>query len=106
MALEKSEENFLVTEVQDLRTKFLTENRCIQENRLDILLQEVLSAGKSGVAVLEADSDQHNFDFTSSLFFVTTFLTTTGETEKSHCQSEVRLRNSVGFGMRGALGTL
>lgn len=91
MALEQSEENYLVTEVQDLRTKFLTENRCIQETRLDSLLQDVLSAGKTGVAVLEADSDRYNFDFTSSLFFVTTFLTTTGETEKSPYHTNVRL---------------
>lgn len=90
MALEQSEENYLVTEVQDLRTKFLTENRCIQEKRLDSLLQDVLSAGKTGVAVLEADSDRYNFDFTSSLFFVTTFLTTTGETEKSRYHTNVR----------------
>ncbi|XP_063042439.1 potassium channel, subfamily K, member 7 [Engraulis encrasicolus] len=78
MALEQSGETHLVTEVQDLRTTFLNENRCVQEKRLDVLLREVLTAGKSGVAVLEADSDQYNFDFTSSLFFVTTFLTTTG----------------------------
>lgn len=79
MALEQSGETHLVTEVQDLRTTFLNENRCVLEKRLDVLLREVLTAGKSGVAVLEADSDQYNFDFTSSLFFVTTFLTTTGE---------------------------
>ncbi|KAG5260686.1 hypothetical protein AALO_G00295290 [Alosa alosa] len=78
MALEQSGENYLVTEVQHLRTRFLSENRCLQEKRLDTLLQEVLTVGKSGVAVLEADSDHYNFDFTSSLFFVTTFLTTTG----------------------------
>ena len=84
MALEESGENHLVTEVQDLRRTFLKENGCIHETRLDILLREVLFVGKSGVAVLEADSDQYNFDFTSSLFFVTTFLTTTGDQTQSN----------------------
>ncbi|KAK9972255.1 hypothetical protein ABG768_025577 [Culter alburnus] len=78
MILEQPEENLLVTEIRELKARFLAENPCVEENSLDSLLMNVLSASKRGVAVLKSDSDECNFDFTSSLFFVITFLTTTG----------------------------
>ncbi|XDV18851.1 hypothetical protein PO909_024458 [Leuciscus waleckii] len=78
MILEQPEENLLVQEVRDLKAIFLTENPCVEESSLDSLLMNVLSASKRGVAALKSDSVECNFDFTSSLFFVITFLTTTG----------------------------
>lgn len=78
MALEQPEQDSLVAEVRELRVRFLESNKCVKESSLDRLLRKVLLAGKRGVTV-KADSDEYNFDFTSSLFFVITFLTTTGE---------------------------
>ncbi|XP_055053016.2 LOW QUALITY PROTEIN: potassium channel, subfamily K, member 7 [Misgurnus anguillicaudatus] len=78
MILEEPEENDLVEQVRELKARFLADNRCVEERSLDELLTKVLSASRRGVAVLKSDSDQCNFDFTSSLFFVITFLTTTG----------------------------
>ncbi|XP_072542974.1 potassium channel, subfamily K, member 7 [Salminus brasiliensis] len=76
MVLEQPEEDSLVSEVRGLRAGFLEDHPCVEESSLDELLRTVLSAGKRGVS--EADGEEYNFDFTSSLFFVTTFLTTTG----------------------------
>uniref|UniRef100_A0A671N189 Potassium channel, subfamily K, member 7 n=1 Tax=Sinocyclocheilus anshuiensis TaxID=1608454 RepID=A0A671N189_9TELE len=78
MILEQPEENLLVKEVRELKALFLADNPCVEESSLDLLLINVLSASKRGVATLESASDECNFDFTSSLFFVVTFLTTTG----------------------------
>ncbi|XP_062849197.1 potassium channel, subfamily K, member 7 [Trichomycterus rosablanca] len=78
MALEQSEQDLLVADVHELRVRFLEKNQCVNKSSLEHLLRKILLAGKRGVAVLKADSDEYNFDFTSSLFFVTTFLTTTG----------------------------
>lgn len=79
MILEQPEENVLVNEVRQLKARFLADNPCVVESSLDGLLKNVLSASKRGVGALESASDECNFDFTSSLFFVITFLTTTGE---------------------------
>lgn len=78
MVLEQPEQDALVAEVHERRRRFLEDNQCVKESSLDRLLKKVLFAGKRGVTV-KADSDEYNFDFTSSLFFVITFLTTTGE---------------------------
>ncbi|XP_048885023.1 potassium channel, subfamily K, member 7 isoform X1 [Brienomyrus brachyistius] len=78
MVLEKPQERALLAEVRRLRLLFLEQNRCLQEKRLDQLLKKALFAGKRRIAVLDADADELNNDFTSSLFFVTTYLTTTG----------------------------
>lgn len=75
MILEEPEENHLVEQVRELKARFLADNRCVEERSLVKILTKVLSASRRGVA----DSDRCNFDFTSSLFFVITFLTTTGE---------------------------
>lgn len=83
MILEQPEENLLVQEVRELKALFLIENPCVEERSLDSLLMNVLSASKRGVAALKSDSTECNFDFTSSLFFVITFLTTTGEQSDS-----------------------
>ncbi|XP_066537670.1 potassium channel, subfamily K, member 7 [Hoplias malabaricus] len=76
MVLEQPEESSLVFQVRGLRDNFLKAHPCVQERGLDELLRSVLSAGKRGVS--GDNGDEYNFDFTSSLFFVTTFLTTTG----------------------------
>lgn len=82
MVLEQPEQNSLAAEVHELRVRFLENNQCVKERSLDRLLRKVLSAEKRGVSV-KADSDEYNFDFTSSLFFVITFLTTTGEPQST-----------------------
>lgn len=84
MELEQAEQDLLVADVRELRVKFLEKNRCVTERSLERLLQKILVAGKRGV--LKTDSDEYNFDFTSSLFFVTTFLMTTGELQKTNHQ--------------------
>lgn len=90
MILEQPEENLLVKEVRELKARFLAENPCVEEVSLDSLLMNMLSASKRGVAALKSDSDECNFDFTSSLFFVITFLTTTGEqSEQLRCWLDV-----------------
>ncbi|XP_018599947.1 potassium channel, subfamily K, member 7 [Scleropages formosus] len=76
--LEQPDGMSLLAEVQDLREEFLDSNRCVQEGSLRRLLAKALFADKRGVAVLGADSEELSYDFTSSLFFVTAFLTTTG----------------------------
>ncbi|KPP75922.1 potassium channel subfamily K member 1-like [Scleropages formosus] len=75
--LEQPDGMSLLAEVQDLREEFLDSNRCVQEGSLRRLLAKALFADKRGVAVLGADSEELSYDFTSSLFFVTAFLTTT-----------------------------
>ncbi|XP_036403555.1 potassium channel, subfamily K, member 7 [Megalops cyprinoides] len=78
MALEQPGEIAIQAGVQNLRVGFLNENRCVRESSLDNLLKKAFFAGKRGVAVLEAESEEYSYDFSSSLFFLTTFLTTTG----------------------------
>ncbi|KAJ8405375.1 hypothetical protein AAFF_G00318480 [Aldrovandia affinis] len=78
MALETPLENALVAEVEQLRIGFLDRNRCVKGSSLDALLKKALFAEKRRVAVLDAESEEYSYDFPSSLFFVTTFLTTTG----------------------------
>lgn len=82
MVLEEPEQNLLIAEVHELRMRFLENNQCVKESSLDGLLRKVLYAGKRGVTI-KADSEEYNFDFTSSLFFVITFLTTTGEPQST-----------------------
>ncbi|KAJ8337652.1 hypothetical protein SKAU_G00366180 [Synaphobranchus kaupii] len=78
MVLEKPEEVALVAEVQQLRFEFLDRHRCVKESHLDDLLKKTLFAEERGVAVVEAESEEYSYDFSSSLFFITTFLTTIG----------------------------
>ncbi|KAK2860616.1 hypothetical protein Q7C36_004782 [Tachysurus vachellii] len=77
MLLEQPEQDLLVAEVHELQVRFLENHGCMKESDLDRLLRKLLHAGKRGVTI-KADNNEYNFDFTSSLFFVITFLTTTG----------------------------
>ncbi|KAI5104153.1 potassium channel, subfamily K, member 1b isoform 1 [Silurus meridionalis] len=77
MVLEQPEQDLLAAEVHEVWVKFLQNNPCVKERSLDRLLKKVLLAGKRGVTIMD-DNGEYNFDFTSSLFFVITFLTTTG----------------------------
>lgn len=83
MVLEQPEQDLLAAEVRELRVRFLENNKCVKESSLDDLLRKMLLARRRGVTVT-ADSDEYNFDFTSSLFFVITFLTTTGEPQSAN----------------------
>ncbi|XP_069036676.1 potassium channel, subfamily K, member 7 [Lepisosteus oculatus] len=77
-ALEQAGEVALRRELREVRAAFLDDHRCLREAPLDALLEEVVSAGQHGVSALDDRSEECNSDFTSSLFFVTAFLTTTG----------------------------
>ncbi|KAJ8281806.1 hypothetical protein COCON_G00043250 [Conger conger] len=77
-ALEKSEADALVAEVRQFRIEFLDRHRCVKGSRLDEFVKMALFAEERGVGVLEAEDEEYSYDFSSSLFFVVTILTTTG----------------------------
>lgn len=83
-AVEKPVEKELRAEVEELRRSFLLENPCVAESRLSELLGKALSAHRSDVAVLKADADERQYDFTSSLYFVIVTLTTMGKLQSRH----------------------
>uniref|UniRef100_A0A4W4GUN5 Potassium channel domain-containing protein n=1 Tax=Electrophorus electricus TaxID=8005 RepID=A0A4W4GUN5_ELEEL len=78
MLLEQPEEDLLDAEVHEFVGRFLEDHKCVQERSLRNLLRKVLFTDRRGIAVLKSESNEYNFDFTSSLFFIITFLTTTG----------------------------
>ncbi|XP_076829302.1 potassium channel, subfamily K, member 7 [Brachyhypopomus gauderio] len=78
MCLEQPEADLLDAEAHGFVERFLEDHKCVQERNLNHLLRKVFFANRRGVAVLKSESDEYNFDFTSSLFFIITFLTTTG----------------------------
>ncbi|XP_044196919.1 potassium channel, subfamily K, member 7 [Thunnus albacares] len=90
-AVEMPVEKELRVEVEELRRLFLQENPCVQERRLSELLEKVLSAHQSDVAVLKADADESDYDFTSSLYFVIVTLTTMGSDSYTPKSDEAKL---------------
>lgn len=67
----------------DLRD-FLRNNSCVSDARLEKLLARALEASNYGVSILGNDT-QRSWDFVSSLFFTSTVLTTTGESNGYRC---------------------
>ncbi|KAK6477781.1 potassium channel subfamily K member 1-like [Huso huso] len=78
MALEMPRETELREQLRTLRDTFLDSNQCVQGDVLESFIEKVLFAKKYGVSALDERSLESNYDFTSSLFFVSAFLTTTG----------------------------
>ncbi|MGH0116854.1 UNVERIFIED_CONTAM: hypothetical protein FKN15_019243 [Acipenser sinensis] len=78
MALEMPRETELREQLRTLRATFLDSNQCVQDGVLESFIEKVLFAKKYGVSALDERSLESNYDFTSSLFFVSAFLTTTG----------------------------
>ncbi|XP_030073849.1 potassium channel subfamily K member 7 [Microcaecilia unicolor] len=77
-ALEQQHEMGLRRQVAEARSSFILGHACISDNGLQSLLEQVLAADNYGVSALENISTSENWSFSSSLFFVTTVLTTTG----------------------------
>lgn len=72
-------EDLLRQELRTIKKQFLQENECLSEERLEEFLEKALEASNYGVSILNNASANWNWDFTSSLFFASTVLSTTGE---------------------------
>lgn len=72
-------EDLLRQELRAVKQRFLQENECLSEERLERFLKTALDASSYGVSILNNASVNWNWDFTSSLFFASTVLSTTGE---------------------------
>ncbi|XP_067839832.1 potassium channel subfamily K member 1-like [Heptranchias perlo] len=71
-------EDNLRRDLKELKSQFLQDNPCLAEDTLERFLSRVLEANNYGVSVLNNATGKWNWDFTSSLFFAATVLTTTG----------------------------
>uniref|UniRef100_H3ADL9 Potassium channel subfamily K member n=2 Tax=Latimeria chalumnae TaxID=7897 RepID=H3ADL9_LATCH len=71
-------EDLLRQELRSLKRQFLEEHSCFSEEKLEEFLAKVLEASNYGVSVLNNATGKWNWDFTSSLFFASTVLSTTG----------------------------
>ncbi|XP_015275274.1 PREDICTED: potassium channel subfamily K member 1 [Gekko japonicus] len=71
-------EDLLRQELRKLKRSFVEEHKCLSEAQLESFLARVLEASNYGVSVLSNASANWNWDFTSSLFFASTVLSTTG----------------------------
>ncbi|XP_066515743.1 potassium channel subfamily K member 1b [Hoplias malabaricus] len=71
-------EDVLRQELRNIKRQFLQENECLSEKRLELFLAKALDASNYGVSILNNASANWNWDFTSSLFFASTVLSTTG----------------------------
>ncbi|KAL8185882.1 UNVERIFIED_CONTAM: hypothetical protein K2H54_059370 [Gekko kuhli] len=72
-------EDLLRQELRKLKRSFVEEHKCLSEAQLERFLARVLEASNYGVSVLSNASANWNWDFTSSLFFASTVLSTTGK---------------------------
>ncbi|KAJ7416594.1 Potassium channel subfamily K member 1 [Willisornis vidua] len=70
-------EDLLRQELAKLKQRFLEDHACLSEEQLEQFLMRVLEASNYGVSVLSNASGNWNWDFTSSLFFASTVLSTT-----------------------------
>ncbi|XP_010880698.2 potassium channel subfamily K member 1 [Esox lucius] len=75
--IELPHEYQLREQLEIVRRDFLRENLCISNEQLDKLLTRALDANHYGVSML-GNASGSNWDYTSSLFFTSTVLTTTG----------------------------
>ncbi|XP_075032602.1 potassium channel subfamily K member 1 [Mixophyes fleayi] len=71
-------EDLLRRDLLELKQRFLSEHECLSEPQLELFLERVLEANNYGVSILNNASGNWNWDFTSSLFFASTVLSTTG----------------------------
>ncbi|XP_048387913.2 potassium channel subfamily K member 1-like [Stegostoma tigrinum] len=77
-SIELPYEDNLRQQLRELKDQFLEENPCLAPDSLERFLDQVLEANNYGVSVLNNSTGKWNWDFTSSLFFAATVLTTTG----------------------------
>lgn len=78
-AVELPYEEQLRHELQTVKQRFLEDNECLSNDRLEEFLIKALEASNYGVSVLNNASSNWNWDFTSALFFASTVLSTTGK---------------------------
>ncbi|XP_063815116.1 potassium channel subfamily K member 1 [Pseudophryne corroboree] len=71
-------EDLLRRDLLEVKRRFLSEHECLSERQLEDFLERVLEANNYGVSILNNASGNWNWDFTSSLFFASTVLSTTG----------------------------
>ncbi|XP_077481396.1 potassium channel subfamily K member 1-like [Stigmatopora argus] len=76
-AVELPYEVRLRSRLEESHRNFLANNTCVSEDSLREILMRALEANNYGVSLLRKSS-RRNWDFTSSLFFTSTVLTTTG----------------------------
>eukprot|EP00061_Rhincodon_typus_P005358 g24769.t1 len=76
-SIELPYEDNLRQQLRELKDQFLEENPCLAPDSLERFLGQVLEANNYGVSVLNNSTGKWNWDFTSSLFFAATVLTTT-----------------------------
>ncbi|KAF6073346.1 potassium two pore domain channel subfamily K member 1 [Phyllostomus discolor] len=74
-------EDLLRQELRKLKRRFLEEHECLSEPQLEQFLGRVLEASNYGVSVLSNASGNWNWDFTSALFFASTVLSTTEDSQ-------------------------
>ncbi|XP_062895788.1 potassium channel subfamily K member 1-like [Mobula hypostoma] len=77
-SLELPYEDELRRKLRQLKSQFVQDNPCLDPDMLERFLARVLEANNYGVSALNNSSGKWNWDFTSSLFFAATVLTTTG----------------------------
>ncbi|XP_030630983.1 potassium channel subfamily K member 1a [Chanos chanos] len=77
-SVELPNEDLLRQELREVKQQFLQDNACLSDERLEEFLAKALEASNYGVSVLNNVSTNWNWDFTSSLFFASTVLSTTG----------------------------
>lgn len=97
-------EDLLRQELGKLKQRFLEEHACLSEQQLEQFLMRVLEASNYGVSVLSNASGNWNWDFTSSLFFASTVLSTTGKAERLRCSRRPRGEAPPLWGSRGRAG--
>ncbi len=78
-SVELPHEDILRQKLRGIKRQFLQEHECLSEERLERFLSKALEASNYGVSILNNASASWNWDFTSSLFFASTVLSTTGE---------------------------
>nr|XP_014349148.1 PREDICTED: potassium channel subfamily K member 7 [Latimeria chalumnae] len=76
--IERDSEVQLQEELRALKQTFLGDNRCLSEENLEEFLEHVLTANKYKVSALQDRLEEESWDFSSSFFFVSTVITTTG----------------------------
>lgn len=88
-------EDLLRQELRAVKQRFLQENECLSEERLERFLKTALDASSYGVSILKNASVNWNWDFTSSLFFASTVLSTTGESGEDVAVCQVHNNRSA-----------
>ncbi|XP_044761560.1 potassium channel subfamily K member 1-like isoform X2 [Coccinella septempunctata] len=77
-SIESPEERQKVQELRNLRANFLKNHECVQDQALEDLISEVVSASNRGVSATRNATGESNWSFGQSFFFTSTVVTTIG----------------------------